>query len=164
MRRSLPLIIILIGLAAFAVDFLPNLKIPTFADPSSGAATSRKLDTKLGLDLAGGEFHDAILTLRDAGYVEGDLSYAGGPTAHFAGLYVTGRGLQALGEWPLFDEIASPDTLALLLERFAEEAPIGDAANLRRAAQYARRLGAASLRSAAVGALAHVARIGLGLG
>ena len=54
MRRSLPLIIILIGLAAFAVDFLPNLKIPTFADPSSGAATSRKLDTKLGLDLAGG--------------------------------------------------------------------------------------------------------------
>jgi preprotein translocase subunit SecD len=54
MRRSLPLIIILIGLAAFAVDFLPNLKIPTFADASSGAATSRKLDTKLGLDLAGG--------------------------------------------------------------------------------------------------------------
>jgi hypothetical protein len=53
------------------------------------------------LNLDGGDLHDAILTLRDAGYVEADLSYAGGPTAHFVALYVTGRGLQALGEWPL---------------------------------------------------------------
>jgi protein-export membrane protein SecD len=54
MRRSIPLIIALVGLAALMVDFYPNLKIPTFADPSSDLPTSRTISTKLGLDLAGG--------------------------------------------------------------------------------------------------------------
>ena len=59
---------------------------------------------------------------------------------------VTGRGQQALGEWPLFDQIASPETLALLLERLAEEAPSDEEANnLRKAATYARSLAAGKL-------------------
>jgi hypothetical protein len=77
---------------------------------------------------------------------------------------VTGRGQQALGEWPLFDQLASPDTLALLLERLAEEAPSDEEArNLQRAASYARGLAGSALRSAAIAALAHVARAHIGL-
>lgn len=120
----------------------------------------------LGLDLTVGEVHDALLALRDVGYVEAsNLQYETGPGALFTGLRVTGRGQQALGEWPLFDEIAAPETLALLLERFADEAPTdAEADNLRRAARYARSLGVLSLRAAAAGALSQLARLGLGLG
>jgi hypothetical protein len=120
----------------------------------------------LGLDLSASEVHDAVLCLGDVGYVEAqNLQYETGPGAMFTGLRVTGRGQQALGEWPLFDEIAAPETLALLLERFADEAPTDEEAdNLRRAASYARTLGLLSLRAAAAGALSHLARVGLGLG
>lgn len=123
-------------------------------------------DPPLGLDLSAGDVHDAVLTLLDVGYVEiHDLQYESGPGALFTGLRVTGRGQQALGQWPLFDEIASPATLSLLLERFAEEAPTDEEAeNLRRAARYAGSLGASSLRAAAVGALSQLARLGFGLG
>ncbi|HEY3072595.1 MAG TPA: protein translocase subunit SecD [Candidatus Limnocylindrales bacterium] len=54
MRRAIPVIIILVGLAALVVDFAPNFKIPTFADPNSDLPTTRTIATKLGLDLAGG--------------------------------------------------------------------------------------------------------------
>ncbi len=119
----------------------------------------------LGLDLTAGEFHDAILTLGDAGYVEASRGYEGGPGVLFTHLRVTGRGQQALGEWPLFDEIASPETLALLLERLAEEAPSDEeAGNLRRAAKYTRSVGTASLRAVVVSALSQLARAGMGLG
>jgi hypothetical protein len=121
-------------------------------------------DNPLGLELDAGEIHDAILALGDAGYVDGDVQYETGPGALFTRLRVTGRGQQALGEWPLFDEIASPNTLALLLERLAEEAPTDEEAeNLRRAARYVRSLGAASLRSLAIAALSQLAKAGLGL-
>jgi hypothetical protein len=102
--------------------------------------------------------------LNDLGYVDGQVQYETGPGALFTHLRVTGRGQQALGEWPLFDEIASPATLALFLERLAEEAPTDEeASNLRRAAGYVRGLAVPALRAAAVGALAHVARAYLGL-
>jgi hypothetical protein len=39
------------------------------------------VDDVLGIDLSAGQVHDAILTLQDAGYVEAELSYSGGPTA-----------------------------------------------------------------------------------
>lgn len=118
-----------------------------------------------GLDLTGGEIHDAILALEDAGYVEARVTYESGPSPVFTQLRVTGRGQQALGEWPLFDEIASPETLALLLERLAEEAPSEEeGTNLRQAARYARSLGAASLRAVAIGALSQLAKGQLGLG
>ena len=120
----------------------------------------------LGLDLDGAEIHDAILALADAGYVEAaNLSYETGPGAIFTGLRVTGRGQQALGEWPLFAEITSPDTLAVLLERLAEEAPTDEeAASMRAAAGYARTVGAGALRALASGALAQLARVAMGFG
>jgi hypothetical protein len=122
-------------------------------------------DRALGLDLSAGEIHDAVFTLGDVGYVEGEPGYSSGPSAMFTHLSVTGRGQQALGEWPLFDEISSPETLALLLERLAEQAPSEEEADsLRRAATYARGVGAATLRAAAVSALTQLAKTGLGLG
>ena len=119
---------------------------------------------RLGLDdLADDEIHDAILTLGDAGYVEARVEYHTGGGAIFTHLRLTGRGLQALGEWPLFDEISSPETLAMLLEHLAEEAPSDEEeANLRRAARYARSVSASTLKAAAVGATSQLARIALG--
>jgi hypothetical protein len=118
----------------------------------------------LGLDLTFDEIYDAVLTLSDAGYVEGELQHEGGRSALLTQFQITGRGYQALGEWPLFDELASPQTLALLLDRLAEEAPTREeASNFRRAARYARGLTASTLRSALIAALAHVARAHIGL-
>jgi hypothetical protein len=119
---------------------------------------------RLGLDLTFDEVYDAVLTLSDAGYVEGEVQHEGGRSALLTQFQVTGRGYQALGEWPLFDELASPQTLALLLDRLAEEAPTREeASNFRRAAHYARGLTASTLRSALIAALAHVARAHIGL-
>jgi hypothetical protein len=118
----------------------------------------------LELDLTTEEVYDAVLTLRDADFVEGDLQHEGGRSALITHFQVTGRGQQALGQWPLFDQLASPETLALLLERLAEEAPSDEeAGNLRRAASYARGLAASTLRAAAIAAFAHLARDHLGL-
>jgi preprotein translocase subunit SecD len=47
MRRLIPFIIVAVGLAALAVDFVPNLPRP-FTDPA------QKIETKLGLDIEGG--------------------------------------------------------------------------------------------------------------
>ncbi len=51
MRRFVPILIVVIGLLALAIDFWPGLKLPTFGDPAAGP---RVLETKLGLDLQGG--------------------------------------------------------------------------------------------------------------
>ncbi|HEV7529183.1 MAG TPA: hypothetical protein VGO29_09835 [Solirubrobacteraceae bacterium] len=70
-----------------------------------------------------GAAHDTILQLSDAGYVEfKNLSYEIAGGAHISGLHITGRGLQVLGEWPRFEAIVSPLTLAALLEALAEYA------------------------------------------
>jgi protein-export membrane protein SecD len=50
MRRAIPTLIVLIGLAALVVVFWPGLRLPT-GDPSN---PSRVVETKLGLDLQGG--------------------------------------------------------------------------------------------------------------
>lgn len=118
----------------------------------------------LGLDLSPGELHDAVLTLGDAGYVEGRVEYSSGPDAMFTHFRVTARGMQALGQWPLFDEIASPETLALLLERLADEAPTDEeASNMRRAAAYVRSVSGASLRALTTAAISQLARSAAGL-
>jgi hypothetical protein len=119
----------------------------------------------LPLEMSTAEVYDAVLTLRNAGYIEGDVQHEGPSGALVTNFQVTGRGQQALGEWPWFDELASPATLALLLERLAEEASSPEEiGSLRRAAAYARGLTGATLRAAAIASLAHVARVGLGLG
>ena len=51
MRRAGPFIILIIGVLALFVDFLPGLAVP---DPSSADGSWRRLETKLGLDLKGG--------------------------------------------------------------------------------------------------------------
>ena len=48
MRRTGPILILIVGLLALIVDFVPGVTVP---DPVSG---SRLLETKLGLDLRGG--------------------------------------------------------------------------------------------------------------
>jgi hypothetical protein len=88
----------------------------------------------LGLDLAPETSHQTILQLVDAGYVEhGELSYYHPSGVAFTGLRVTGRGLQVLGEWPRFEAMVSPATLAELVERLADYAPADEAKDLRRA-------------------------------
>ena len=51
MRRAGPILIIVIGLLALIVDFVPGLSLP---DSSAEAGTNRPIETKLGLDLQGG--------------------------------------------------------------------------------------------------------------
>jgi hypothetical protein len=119
----------------------------------------------LGLELPAKDVRDALLTLLHAGYIEGELQREGPDSVFVTHFQVTGRGYQALGEWPLFDQLASPATLALLLERLAEEASSPqEQGSVRRAASYAGRLAGSTLKAAAIGAGAHVARVGLGLG
>jgi hypothetical protein len=101
----------------------------------------------LGVDLTNSEAHDAILTLGDVGYVEYDIGYETGNGGLFNKLKVTGRGQQALGEWPLFTEV-TPATLAELLDRFADEAPTDEEAdNARTAAAYVRSIPAAAFKA-----------------
>src|SRR3712207_8052604 len=50
MRRTGPLLIVVIGLLALIVDFYPRLRLPEFG-PDGG---NRIVETKLGLDLEGG--------------------------------------------------------------------------------------------------------------
>ena len=50
MRKTGPILILIIGLAALIVDFVPNLRIPD----ATAADGSRAIETRLGLDLKGG--------------------------------------------------------------------------------------------------------------
>jgi preprotein translocase subunit SecD len=50
-RRFAPILIVVIGLTALMLDVWPNLTLPAIGDPAGG---SRKVETKLGLDLQGG--------------------------------------------------------------------------------------------------------------
>ena len=50
MRRTGPILIAVIGLLALVIDFWPNLTLPAFG----AGETSRRIETKLGLDLQGG--------------------------------------------------------------------------------------------------------------
>ena len=51
MRRTTPIIILVIGVLFLIIDFWPKLTLPNFGDPNGG---SRTVETKLGLDLVGG--------------------------------------------------------------------------------------------------------------
>lgn len=101
----------------------------------------------LGVGLTSSEIHDSILTLGEAGYIEYDVGYETGNGGLFTTLKVTGRGQQALGEWPFFTEM-TPATLAELLDRFADEAPTDEEAeHARSAADYIRSLSAAAIKA-----------------
>jgi hypothetical protein len=118
----------------------------------------------LGLELSDDAIHDTILQLSDVGYVEyHDISYTTGASATFVGLRVTGRGLQVLGQWPRFEALVSPATLAELVDRLVDYAASGEEPPMSRAAGVIRRAGAASLLSAAIGIGSHLLRGALGL-
>jgi protein-export membrane protein SecD len=50
MRKTGPILILVIGLAALIIDFLPNLRVPDANAPEG----NRLIETRLGLDLRGG--------------------------------------------------------------------------------------------------------------
>src|SRR4029077_16851812 len=51
MRKAGTILILLIGILALIIDFVPGLTLP---DSSSADGSWRKVETKLGLDLSGG--------------------------------------------------------------------------------------------------------------
>ena len=64
MRRAGPFIILIIGVLALFVDFLPGLAVP---DPNSVDGSWRKLETKLGLDLKGARSYGDPMHVRFQG-------------------------------------------------------------------------------------------------
>jgi hypothetical protein len=125
-------------------------------------ALGRDRGRALGLDLDEDELFLAMLTLRDAGFVKADMREEASGGITFTNILVTGRGMQALGQWPLFEEITSPVTLAAFLERLAKQAESPeDADTLRRTADYVRSLSSVVLQAAARGALAYGLRAGI---
>jgi hypothetical protein len=106
------------------------------------------------------DVHVAVETLVDEGlihYRNDSWNTAGG--VHWIGLQITGSGLQALGQWPVFDMLTSPEELGLLLDGLAEMAATEEEENnLREAATTARSKSADALRSLAAGALGAIVR------
>ena len=111
------------------------------------------------------QFHRAVETLRDAGYIASDDPQSeGGGGVHWTRFQVTGGGKQALGLWPRFDALGSPGELADILDALAENAPTEEqASNLKRAAAAVRRAAPTVLRGIAVAGLSAGARAVLGI-
>jgi hypothetical protein len=110
------------------------------------------------------DVHVAVETLVDEGlvhYRDDSWNSAGG--VHWMGIQVTGAGLQALGQWPVFDMLTSPEELGLLLDGLAQVAATDEEeSNLHEAARSARGKSAEALRSVAAGALGALVRSQLG--
>ena len=111
------------------------------------------------------DFHLAVLTLHDAGYVSWTLTEAeGGGNRHFQDFMVTGAGKQALGLWPRFDALGSPGELAAVLEALAEEAATEEeGSNLRKAAEAVRKSAPDLVKAGLAGALSAAAKLTLGI-
>lgn len=110
------------------------------------------------------DVHVAVETLVDEGlvhYRDDSWDTAGG--VHWIGIQVTGAGLQALGQWPVFDMLTSPDALGALLGGIAQVAATDEEeVNLREAARTARGKSAEALRSLVDGALGALVRSQVG--
>jgi hypothetical protein len=105
----------------------------------------------VGVDLPDAVIYDTVLQLNDLEYVEfKEARFSHPGTWTFLGFRVTGRGLQVLGEWPRFEVLISPATLAALIERLADYAAPEESQPMKRAAAVVRRVGAAGLRTAAI--------------
>jgi hypothetical protein len=111
-------------------------------------------------DLTEREVHVSVETLAQEGLVSySDQMWASGGGVHWMQFQVSGAGLQALGEWPVFDMLGTPEALGRLLDALAEMATSDEEeSNLRAAARSARSKGAEALRSLASGALSAVVR------
>jgi hypothetical protein len=111
------------------------------------------------------EFHRSMLVIGDAGYVAyEDGQYDGGGGCVFTHFQVTGAGMQALGLWPMFDELGSPAQLAALLDAIARDAATEEErTNLQRAASAVRRSAPDVVRAALSGGISAIVRAHLGL-
>lgn len=106
------------------------------------------------------DVHVAIETLDDEGLIQyrNDHWNASGGV-HWIDLQVSGAGLQALGQWPVFDALGSPEELGQLLDALADIAATDEEENnLRKAAATARSKGREALQSLAAGAIGAVVR------
>jgi hypothetical protein len=111
-------------------------------------------------ELSQAAFHRAVVTLHDDRLVTWEKagSETGGGV-HWTRFQVTGEGMQALGEWPMFEALGQPLRLAALLETLAKNAASDEEqANLESAASRVRGLAPELLRSVVVGALQSLAR------
>lgn len=80
--------------------------------------------------------------------------------AHFQ---VSGAGLQAIGEWPAFEMLETPEGLGHLLEAFAEMAPTDEEeGNLRSAATTVRSKAPEAVRGLATAVFSGLIRAHLG--
>jgi hypothetical protein len=119
----------------------------------------------LQLEIDEGALFETLFQLRDLRYVEfSDPEYDSGRGASFSDLRITGRGLQVLGEWPRFESMVSPATLAEAIDRLAEFAPDDEQRILfRRVADYLRAKSAGTVRTTAIAVGAQIARNAVGL-
>lgn len=118
----------------------------------------------LGVDLREDQILQALLALGDAGYVDwSTLTYETGPGAIFAGLRVTGRGQQAVGQWPFFDLMTSQQTLAMTFEALADLVSADERPALLRARDKVLSLSGDSIKAALVAGAGQLARSQLGV-
>ena len=67
------------------------------------------------------DVHMSAEILEDAGLVSStNQTWESGGGVHWMQFPVTGAGLQALGEWPVFDMLENPEALGQLLDSLAE--------------------------------------------
>jgi hypothetical protein len=111
------------------------------------------------------EFHRSVITLNDAGYVAyGLVEPDGGGGWNFQDFQVTGAGMQALGLWPMFDELGSPAHLATLLDALGRDAATEEErTNLERTAAAVRRSAPEVIPAALAGGIGAFVRAHLGL-
>jgi hypothetical protein len=111
-------------------------------------------------ELSERDVHVSVETLADEGLVTyADRQYESGGGVDWMQFQVSGAGLQALGDWPVFDMLQTPEALGRLLDALADLASSEEEeSNLRTAASTARSKGAEALRSLASGALSAVIR------
>jgi hypothetical protein len=139
---------------------LPVLRYLHDNPPEGGFLEADYLDNAEELGLHEEEFARAIATLGDAGYVA--WTGGGGEAGrgeYWTGFYVTGEGMQALGEWPVFEALGEPAHFGALLDRLASMAANDDDEhNLEAVSLRVKRLAPDLLRALFVGAAQALAR------
>jgi hypothetical protein len=117
----------------------------------------------LELAMTDGELYETLHQLRDLDCIGFKVERAGGPSAMFLDLRLTGRGLQVLGEWPRFEAWTSPATLVAFADQLAEFASPEHRTRLERAAAYLRSQAPGAIKGAAIAATSQLVRNVLGL-
>jgi hypothetical protein len=115
-------------------------------------------------ELSQQDVHVAVETLAGEGLVHyANDEWASGGGVHWMGFQVTGAGLQALGEWPVFEALGSPEELGRILDALAEMAVSDEEEDsMRRAASVVRSKGSDLLQSLVAGAFSALVRSQLG--